>query len=240
MEDRSLTRVGGMCAILLGISYILVGITFMFDTVRTAPTRHEFLMRFAQNPPARLLNHAFFLIGAILALGAIPAISQIVRKDNEGWVRWATNVAYLGIVVTALTHIEFLTLTPLNARLYASGDEFARTVFLASPRQGTDISGWLRYGCLGIWMLIIVVLAWRHAALPRLLVYLGILGAVLYILIPVSSLLPDQLHVTVETVAAGLGGIVLAPIWFLWIGALLYRSQRARAREMLHDSELTV
>jgi hypothetical protein len=238
MEARSPSKVGGISSMLVGVSYLLVGITFMFDYVRTARNWDEFWTLMYQYPTVRLLNHFFFVTGAIFALAAIPAISQLVRRDNQEWIRWATNIAFLGITVTAITHLQYLTLLSSNANLYVNGDELTKKVFLAVPPIALDGAGWLRYGGIGVWMLAVCLLALRHRALPQLLAYLGLFGAGLYIMIPLSSLLMVEWKQILQTVAAALGGMVVGPIWFIWAGLYLYRPQQVAA--IARESELIV
>jgi hypothetical protein len=51
--------------------------------------------------------------------------------------------------------------------------------------------------------------------------WVGIITAAMYWLVVASNVLEIPL---LTVIAAGLGGIVLAPIWYIWAGLLLWHS----------------
>ena len=66
--------------------------------------------------------------------------------------------------------------------------------------------------------MVISLLALRIGTWPKLLSYVGVATAVAYWLIVVGSVLNQE---ALFTIAAALGGIVLAPIWYVWTGLKL-------------------
>jgi hypothetical protein len=73
------------------------------------------------------------------------------------------------------------------------------------------------------WILVVSLLALRGNAFPRLLAYLGIAAAIAYFLVVISMVFPDVRGMIL--VVAGIGGVVLGPIWYIWMGVILHRTR---------------
>jgi hypothetical protein len=124
MKDTSLSKLGGILSIIVGISYVVVGITEVLlppDQLGNV-SPDKFLASFAQNPTMLQVQNWALALGALLAIGAVLAISETVRSANEGWVRWTSNLAILGFAVTAIDYFHSLALNPVNAAAYVQGD----------------------------------------------------------------------------------------------------------------------
>ena len=104
MKSNTLNQLGGFCSILLGISYVLIGVLYLLLPAdqKSAGDQAAFYASVAQSPALIRIYYLIFAVGAILALGSVPAISEAVRSVHEGWVRWTTNLALLGLAVTAI------------------------------------------------------------------------------------------------------------------------------------------
>jgi hypothetical protein len=228
MEDNSLKRLGGTASILLGTSYILVGGAILLDPLRSATTLKDFWTTFVENPTFRLTTHALFALGALCGIAAVPAISSLVRKGNEGWVRWAEAVGYIGFAVTVISKFRELSVEPIVAQRYVEGNEITRAVITSTPQIGLDPYGFFRYGALGAWIFVINLLARRLGAWPRPLAYLGLVGAVLYWMVPIGNLFGLRVAMIVEPLVALVGGLIIGPVWFIWIGRVV---RGAAARE---------
>ena len=108
---------------------------------------------------------------------------------------------------------------PAQADAFVGADEGLRhAIAVNNDYLSLDPTGWFTFGAVGIWLLIVGVLALRQKALPAVLAYLGIAGGILLWLIPVGSVfdLPVLISIT-----AGLGGVIVAPIFFIWVGSRL-------------------
>jgi hypothetical protein len=216
MKDNSLARLGGICSMLVGVSYIVVGITYVLlpPAQKAVAGTDRFLYSVALDATMISIQYWAFALGAILALAAVPAISEQVRSASEGWVRWANNLALVGFAVTAVNYLRLVTVTPDRAAVFAVGDEMTRKA-ISWSQFGLDPNGWLGFGCVGVWVLVVSILALRANALPKFLNYLGILVGIAYWLVVVGFVSNLEMLVTVS---AGLGGIILGPIWYIWIG----------------------
>jgi hypothetical protein len=221
MHDNHLNKLGGTCAILVGISYIVVTTFFVIDPSQFIRDQHQLWATLAQQATPRIMQYWGYAIGAVFAFGAIPAIADLVRAKHEGWVRWTTGLAYLSFGVTAVETFRLVTATPLWATRYASGDPTVQSAIVTTDLLlRLDPATWLRFGALGPWFLVINILALRHGLLPKPLTYLGIVLGVLTSTTALGVAFGIGLMVLVSAV---LGGALAAPIWFIWIGVVLRR-----------------
>ena len=223
--NRSLSKVGGICSILVGVSYILIGVTYFLlpadQRGAGAPDFVRFFQSFDQNPTVIMLQYWIFALGAILALSAVPAISEAVRNVSEGWTRWTQNLAYLGFAVGAISFFRAITLLPGTADAFIAGDFSTRAAIEGIGFPFLDPNGWLVFGGVGLWVLAVSIMALRGGGLPKIPSYVGIAVALLYGLTVAGNVLEIEMLISI---AAGVGGIIAAPIWYIWIGVALQRS----------------
>ena len=225
MKDNTLAKLGSICSILVGISYIVVGVTYVLLPVEQGAggsSGSKFLASVAQNPTMLIIEYWAFALGAILAIAAVLAISESVRSANDGWVRWTSNLAIIGFAVTSINFFRLLANVPGRAAAFATGDA-AIKVILAATQADLDLdpNGWLGFGFVGFWVLVVSLLALRGSTLPKLLAYDGIAVAIAYWLVVAGYVLGIG---TLVAIAAGLGGVILAPIWYIWAGLHLRRA----------------
>jgi hypothetical protein len=227
LTDDSQARLGGACSILVGVSYLLLGglVLFQLPALRQAVMAGDmgrYLELTAQTPGDIVAEGLVYIAGAILALAVVPAVAARVGAANQGWVRWASTLALIGFTVTLISNVRAITLEPLRAAAYVAGDASTRAALAASvPIRGDlDPQAWLTFGEVGFWLLVVNWLALRGQAWRRLLAYIGlVLGAGYWLAAAGFTLRSDVL----VTVAAGLAGAVLAPIWYIWLGLTLRR-----------------
>ncbi|MFQ5932615.1 MAG: hypothetical protein ACE5MM_09415, partial [Nitrospiraceae bacterium] len=107
------------------------------------------------------------------------------------------------------------------ASAFADADEQVKAMIAGDNiHLALDPNGWLQFGAVGVWVLVVSLAALRTSGLPRTWAYLGIATAILYWLVVVGNALEVPVLIAIS---AGLGGIVLAPIWYIWIGVRLRR-----------------
>jgi hypothetical protein len=229
-HDDSLGQVGALSCILVGVSYLAAGAAYWVlpPEQRWGSRPDQFLNSFAASPTPLTIYHWAMALGALAALGAVPAIGDLVRPGHEGWVRWASNLAYLGFAVAAISSFRALTLVPDQAAHFVGGDAATRlTLGWHNAHLLLDPHGWLTFGAVGLWMLTVSALAVRgrarRAPLPAALGYVGIAGAALYGCVVAGLALRVEALVAL---AAGLGGVVVAPLWYIWIGLRLRAAGR--------------
>jgi hypothetical protein len=235
MKDNTLGSLGGLCSILLGVSYILVAAIFLLLPAdqRAGADELAYYTSIAQSPDLVNAYYLVFALSGILGLGAVPAISERVRRMGEGWVRWGTNLALLGFSVTAINFFRFWSVQASRAEAYVAGDASTRAAMDASYLS-LDPQGWLGFGAIGAWVLIVSVLALRGSAWSRSLSYVGIALTAMYWLIVISFVFDIG---ALRTIVAALGGVVLAPIWFIWVGLRLRQVEQLQQAQALTPVE---
>jgi len=220
MKNNTLSKLGGNCSILLGILYLVIGVTYLLlpaDQKQTSAL-DKFLISFAQNPTTQTIQFWVFALSGLIGIAVVLAVSESVRSANEGWIRWTSKLAVLGFAVVAINNFRNIAFQPGRATAYLKGDAVTKTVIELSGPFSLDPQGWMGFGAVGLWVLVVSLLALRAGTWPKLLTYVGIATAVAYWLIVVGSVLNQE---ALFTIGAALGGIILAPIWYIWAGLRL-------------------
>jgi len=228
MKDNTLSKLGGTCSILLAVSYIVIGITYL-----PSPPEQQQIVGLYTNPGAflesfakdsTLLTVEFWAeaLGVLLGIAAVLAISESVRSANEGWVHWTSALAIIGLAITAIDDFRFLALTPGRAAAYMRGDAAVKAALtVPGALEGLDPHHWLRLGAVGLWVLVVSLLALRGGTWPKPLAYVGVGTAIAYWLAVAGVVfqIPSAL-----TIIAGVGAIILAPLWYIWLGLRLRKA----------------
>jgi hypothetical protein len=232
MKDSALGKLGGLCSILLGVSYILVGVLYLLlpANQKSAPDDLAFYTSVLQSPGLLRIYYLIFALGAVLGLGAVPAISESVRSVHEGWVRWTANLAFLGFAVTIIDFFKVWAIQVYRAEIFVNADASARAAISATS-DGLDPQGWLSFGMVGAWVLAVSLLALRENLWPKSLSYAGIALASIYWLIVVGNVFGVDILLSI---AAALGGVVLAPIWYIWAGLRLRQAEQVQSAQVFN------
>jgi hypothetical protein len=240
MQDESMRKIGAICSIVLGISYLMVGIFHTLSPVehRISSGPDVFLPAIASGFSFSTLVTWSFALACVVALAAIPAIAERFGIYNRGLVSWTRNLALLGYGSLAVNEFTLLARWPALASAYVEGDAAARAAISAQPLLLLDPHGWLSFGGVGTFIFVISFLALKHRAMPRLLGIAGLLGGVLFWFSLVGFILENEL---VLSFAAGFGGAVVIPIFYIWTGLILrrekdYKLKKTERQEIIHDT----
>lgn len=221
MKDNSVFKLGGAMAILIGLEKLLASIGFLLlpAAQRQTAAGVVFLPSYAEGHA--LLNTVFWgeaLVG-VFGLAVVPALAALVRGKGEGWLRWASTLALGGFVVTSVGYLASIARIPGIAKAFVAGDASTKAALAVVWRSNPDLLGFWGYGAIGIWLLVIGVLALGKPGVPKALFYLGIILSIFYILVPVSVIYKNDNLQSVIAVA----GAVLATSWYIWAGYVLWR-----------------
>ncbi len=215
------TRFGAICAFLVGISYIAIGILYFILRSRgqvSYDSLDGFLTSVSDGSGLLQLYYWIFAVGALLAIAVVQAVSDRVQSGHESSIRWLAMLATIGFAVHAASYLILQDHSPKLAELYVAADESARTAIVALGVRSLDPDGLMGFGLVGLWILVVSWLAIKGGHFPKILAIIGILGGILYILVAAGFILD---HTMLIAISAGLGGIVIAPIWYIWIGFVL-------------------
>src|SRR5262249_21252276 len=99
MKNTALSQLGGICSILLGVSIVVVGVTYLplspeqQQIVGLYKNTGAFLASVAHNSTLLTVEFWAEALGALAGVAAVLAISECVRSENDGWVRWTSTLA---------------------------------------------------------------------------------------------------------------------------------------------------
>lgn len=227
MKDNSLSKLGGICAVLTGISIAVAGFAYILEPIeqQTWKDPGAYLSSFAQNPTFAAIEYWANALGAVFALAMVLAISEKVRPVNEGWARWASTLALIGYAVIAVQYFRELALIPGRAAAYVTSDGWTRAAIAANQYLVLlDPYGWITFGAVGSWLLVVNMLALRGKSWAKPLAYVGIVGATAYWLVVAGT----SLHVDILVTIAAAAGVIVGPIWSIWAGLILLRENHSR------------
>lgn len=195
--SRTFERFAGTCALLVGAGGLIYGLLFGY-IVLGAP---------------RGITITWLTIGLIGALVATPvsvALYYRLRDTDRGFAL----LALLLGVVAALGQLENSAIG-LGAEL---------TPDIAGVGAPSDPFGVLRFGLLGVALLIVGWLILRGGGLPRGLGYVAELGGALLVLVYLGRLTGVIDPATEVTVLPPvLYGVVVHPVFYVWLGRELRR-----------------
>ncbi|WP_424948194.1 hypothetical protein [Candidatus Spongiihabitans sp.] len=154
----------------------------------------------------------------VFALGGIKSIQYLLGAVESSLFHWAISLGYLGNAVTAISYFRILGGESKRALAYSIGNEATREA-IVSFSIAIDTQGWLIFGATGIFLAIINGFAWQLRSWPRWISGLGLIMAV-FSGVAWLGLLTNQSSLI--NFAAGVGGIVLGPIWWGGIGITVY------------------
>lgn len=226
MNKSNLFSVGGLFAILLGLTKIWTGISYLIIPAdqRAAVTGKVFLPAYAQGHG--LLHSLFWaeaLVG-IFGLAIVPALAKfLINQKNEGWIKWTSTLATVGFAVSAIGYFLTLARLPGIATAYVNGDPSTQAALAVTWKSTPDLFGFWGYGAIGIWMLCVSLLMLQRVNVSKVFAVIGLLTAILSILVAAGTYFKAQPLLLLGAAAGG----VAAPVWFIWLGILMRRMPNA-------------
>ena len=229
MQRRDAVTIGGWCAFLLALSYVAAGLTYLFlpgdqkgGTILHEPARY--LQSVAGDSTLLVANHLTLGIGALFGIGVVIAVWSWTRPVAGGWMSWLSTLGVLGFAVTAVDNLQIAALDPIRAAEFIRADAVGRTALaVTNSMVSIDPQMWLSFGLTGVWILAVSAVVVRHRLLPGLYAVLGILVAASYLFVEIASVTNTPILLFVS---AGLGGLVVGPVWYAWLGVALGRGGR--------------
>jgi hypothetical protein len=197
--SKPFERFAGGCAIAVGVGTILYSVAFIVALRTTLPS--------AVTAAAFLL-----LLGGLLTTPVSVALYLRLRPAEEGFALWALLLALIGATGSVIH----------------GGFDLARLV--GPPTLPTEIPnavdprGLLTFGIAGVAVFVFAALIRRGGGLPRGLGVLGMVAGGLLLFIYLGRLLIFDPTNPVLLVAAILGGLVVNPAWYVWLGISLRRA----------------
>ncbi len=225
MNDRRVTAIFAFAAAIgaatVGVSHFAMPRAQLhFGTGVT----NAFFESLAGESAAFRIHYWSFVVAAVALTGVVIGGRQLVATQRSLLYRVAEMWALVGLSVTA---IEFALMQSKALNLAAGFDHLAmaeRSAVVAIGLPHLDPTGLFGFGLFGLWL---AAFSWAaRPALGSVLPWVGVLGALLYEGVFLGSLIHRPILIDL---GAGFGGVVVAPVWSVWLGILLWRARDAAA-----------
>jgi Domain of unknown function (DUF4386) len=198
--SRTYERFAGACAVLVALGAIGYAIAFVF-TVRTEPRGADYA------------SALFLLGGGLVSTVVMIALYQRLRVTDPSFALLALVLGVVGALGSSI-HGGF-DLALLAKRPAASVTNF--------PANFVDPRGLLTFGFTALALLVIAWLIVRGAVFPRPLGYLALVGGALLLIVYLGRLIILNPESPLLLTVAVISGFVVSPLWFLWLGSILWR-----------------
>ncbi len=227
--DPSIARAGSFAAFALAAAYLASGLcaALMPPELQGRPdiAPHEFWIALSRDPLAHLGFHWSWVAAGLCGLGVVPPVSLLVWKQNRGAVLWSGAAAFVGFAVLARSHLMEVAFDRRVIALYPDADPSYRQAVHVAAGLALDVpDGFLTYGAIGAWVFVVSRLGSRSGELPTRLGRLGELVALTSFLGVVGYTFAIR---PLLLLSIGLGGSLLAPAWYAWMGLVLRRRAAA-------------
>ncbi|MBI5301952.1 MAG: hypothetical protein HY868_07430 [Chloroflexi bacterium] len=163
------------------------------------------------------LYSLFLMLGGLFSTLALVALYYRVRDADGALASWAVA---LGLVAAfgSLIHGGYDLANALNPPA-------TNVPALADLPSQIDPRGLLTFGIAGIAMFGFASLITRGARISKGLGYLGYISAILLIVIYLGRLIVLNATSPVIVIPALLEGFIVNPIWYIWLGLTLFKSE---------------
>jgi hypothetical protein len=192
--QSSFRQFAGIAALGSAVSAFLYAVAFIIVT-RSAPV------------VGQLLAGLFLLMGALLATAVMAALYRQLRDIDIGFATWALLIGVVAELASA-AHGGY----DLANRINPPGTSLGPLPSQVDPR------GLFTFGVTGIAILTFALLIRRSPAFPAGIAYFGYASAFLLLLLYVGRLFIVEAGNPLIAVPAVLGGFIVNPLWFGWLG----------------------
>ncbi len=196
-QPSSFERFAGLSAIFAGIIGLLYSISFI--VLKNAS-----------------LNALFLMLGGLLTTAALTGVYSRLKETDTTFALWALLLSITG-AFGAMIHGGYDLANAINPP--------AANAALASLPSAVDPRGLLTFGVAGLGVFGIAWLMGRSRQFPRGLSYWGYLLAVLLVVLYLGRLIILDPKNPLVAVDALLSGFVVNPVWYLWLGIVLWRGR---------------
>jgi hypothetical protein len=207
MKTSPFGRFGGFCSFLAGAGGLCYSVSFVIIS-KSAPD------------VSNVLTPLFLLLGGLLGSVVMLALYQRLRETEATFALWAALLGVVAALGSAL-HGGYDLANAINPPAVSAGFQ---TDLNNLPSQ-VDPRGLLTFGVTGIAFLVVAWLIVRGGQFPKRLGYLGYALGLLLVIVYLGRLILLQPGNPFLLGSAALTGFLLAPLWYIWLGLVLWRSQ---------------
>jgi hypothetical protein len=196
--SNSFQKFAGLCAILAAVVGLLYSVSFVI----------------LKND---LLNALFLTLGGVFTSAVFIALYHKLRATDESFALLAFVFGLLNVAGVVM-HGGYDLANAINVPASIPPN-------LADLPSQVDPRGLMTFGAAAISIFVTAWLITRGAVFPKNLAYLGHLLAVMLIVIYLGRLIVLQATSPLILGPAALTGFILNPLWYLWLGVILWRGR---------------
>lgn len=226
---NELSDLGGSCALLMALTYVAVGITYLFlprdlKVVGMGDPAVYYPALLKDPTPALMLDWETAVMG-LLGVAIVLAVSaRVLHELSNGWIVYTGFLALFGFALEALDSLRGTVFHLSRAEAWVHGDASTRAA-IGATRLTLDYYGWFAFGAVGLWILAVSVPRISSEPAASGLGYLGVALA-----IGNELLVLGWTFGVVSLIDLGvfLGALTGIP-WFTWMGLELRRAATPHA-----------
>lgn len=213
-------RFGGGAAIVLAVLTALAGVAYALLPAeqRLGVPGRQLLPSFAANPMPLQLEMGLLTLIGVVGLAVVRPIRQLLGRSDP-WLRWASTLAIVGYAIGAVGNSLVMGKLPGIASAFVAADEAGKGTIAVFWRTTLDPFGLWQFGAVGIWLIVVGIVAYRSRGLSPVGIYLALAAGVAHLAIPAVLLLSAQSALAILALLAA----VVIVAWLAWVGLLLWR-----------------
>ncbi len=215
----------GFAALLCAAFYIIVGMThFLMPSAQlhfSSGVTSEFFISLTKNATAFHVHYWAFVIASILNIGVIYGVTNHLKFS--AFYQFTAILAIIGLSVTAYDFARMHYQAIHLAEKFVTSDAFIKDIILIQGLDRLDAYG-IGFNLLGFYLFILSYHTLGTKIWSRTISIIGILAGILLQFVLIGIL--TRIGILID-IAAGMGGIVLAPLFFIGIG-LFYIKEDAK------------
>ena len=204
-QSSSFQQFAGLSAILAGITGLLYSISFVL----------------LKND---LLIALFLMLGGVFSTAVLVAVYNRLKETDATFALWALLLSIAG-AFGAIIHGGYDLANAINPT--------SANVALANLPSAIDPRGLLTFGVAGLGVFVMAWLMGRGGQFPRALSYWGYLLAVLLVVLYLGRLIILDPKNPIVLMDALLSGFIVNPVWYVWLGVVLWRASSARKLQQM-------
>ncbi len=212
MNTSTFERFGGLSAFVAGLGGLAYSISFVIIS-KSAPE------------VSNVLTPLFLLLGGLLTTAVLVGLYSRLRETDATFALWAVLLG-VGAALGTAAHGGYDLANAVNPP--SLSPDFNNGLS-ALPSQ-IDPRGLFTFGVAGLAVFTLSWLITRGVQLPKALGYLGYLSGVLLVIIYIGRLVILDPKNPLLLGSAALEGFLVNPIWFIWLGLVLWRGQKVTGK----------
>jgi len=238
VSDRSFLRAGGVAGILLALTAWLSVVEYYAlvpaaQQVALTGTRdpNTYLASLSQGAAGLLIFNGLYALFAFWSLVGIIAVYFRLRANGEAWAFFGTFVGAFAAAATIVSSVGDVARLRFLAESTAIPEGHLKDLmgvtalnYAFREPSAANPFGIVTFMLSALWFLVVAALMWR-GGFPR---PLALLGAVAFADLTAGFVASVAGATGVATVAALVAGGLGGPVFWLWLGILLWRDPRPR------------